>query len=220
MYQIDSDLCEEWDEWDLSPVPPLPRSILYSLKPIGLGTAWAESLTGYIARLADAHCVSPLRLLRKVIVRPEDHYKPCHKEGPGSESINSTGRRAQATIRSLELLTMRTDLRFLTLVPWSNVVGAMGALRQEKAWCPQCYEEWEVAPSQIIYDPLLWSFKEVSVCVRHQQYLHAHCPYEDCRRSFPPLAWKSRGYCSYCQRWLGRAKDKPPRTRNIPETPS
>ena len=47
-----------FDSWDyILPVLP-PRSRLYALEPIGIGTPFVESLSGYIARLADAHAVS------------------------------------------------------------------------------------------------------------------------------------------------------------------
>jgi len=47
-----------YDAWDTSP-PVLPRPTrLYSLTPIGVGTPMVESLTGYVVRLAEAHCVS------------------------------------------------------------------------------------------------------------------------------------------------------------------
>src|SRR5881628_1288542 len=47
-----------YESWDFTrPVLP-PRSRLYSLEPIGIGTPLCESLSGYIARLADAHAVS------------------------------------------------------------------------------------------------------------------------------------------------------------------
>lgn len=46
------------DCWRLD-IPPIPkRSRLYALEPINVGTAHVESLTGYVARLAEAHCVS------------------------------------------------------------------------------------------------------------------------------------------------------------------
>ena len=39
--------------------PPFPpRTRLYHLAPIGVGTPAVESLTGYLMRLAEAHCVS------------------------------------------------------------------------------------------------------------------------------------------------------------------
>ena len=57
---------------------------------------------------------------------------------------------------------------------------------------------------QIIYDPLLWAFKEVTFCQRHQRRLCATCPYPDCAQSLPTLGSRMRpGYCSHCQRWLG-----------------
>ena len=39
------------------------RSRLYHLEPIGIGTPLVESLTSYISRLAEAHCVSPKSLV-------------------------------------------------------------------------------------------------------------------------------------------------------------
>jgi hypothetical protein len=44
-----------FEAWSVS-TPLLPaRSQLYSLEPIGAGTAFVESLTGYVARLAEVH---------------------------------------------------------------------------------------------------------------------------------------------------------------------
>src|SRR5215472_3167550 len=46
------------ESWDLA-IPPVPaRSRLYCLAPMGIGTPEVESLTGYIARLAEAHSVT------------------------------------------------------------------------------------------------------------------------------------------------------------------
>lgn len=42
-----------------------PRTRLYSLEPIGMGSPFVESLTSYITRLAEAHTVSPGILLAK-----------------------------------------------------------------------------------------------------------------------------------------------------------
>ena len=49
---------QAFDSWNCTtPVLP-PRSRLYALEPIGIGTPFVESLSGYIARLAEAHAVS------------------------------------------------------------------------------------------------------------------------------------------------------------------
>jgi transcriptional regulator with XRE-family HTH domain len=48
-----------------------------------------------------------------------------------------------------------------------------------------------------VYDPLLWKFREISLCVRHGARLQTACP--NCTRSQPHLAWRSRpGYCAFC----------------------
>jgi hypothetical protein len=48
---------ETLESWDLSPVRISPRSRLYRLDPIGVGTAAVEGLTSYVMRLAAAHAV-------------------------------------------------------------------------------------------------------------------------------------------------------------------
>jgi hypothetical protein len=48
---------------ELSPPEFTSRTRLYHLRPLGIGTSMVESLTGYIARLAAAHAVSPRALL-------------------------------------------------------------------------------------------------------------------------------------------------------------
>ncbi len=58
----------EISEWDVTPLPMLPRSTLYALVPIGMGTPLVESLTSYITRLAEAHSVFSGLLMQKVIV--------------------------------------------------------------------------------------------------------------------------------------------------------
>jgi hypothetical protein len=46
---------ESYEHWDLN-LPELPaRSVLYQIRPIGIGTAETESLASYLARLANAH---------------------------------------------------------------------------------------------------------------------------------------------------------------------
>ena len=49
--------------WDLKPPTFSPRSRLFHLVPIGIGTPHVESLTSYVSRLAVAHSVPPGTLL-------------------------------------------------------------------------------------------------------------------------------------------------------------
>ena len=73
--------------------------------------------------------------------------------------------------------------------------------RPVKAWCPACYQDW-YSQNKVIYEPLLWSFQEVDICLEHKISLKTHCPH--CYSQLPPLASNSRpGYCSNCEEWLG-----------------
>ena len=47
-----------YENWILNPPTLRPRTYLYHLEPIGIGTPLVESLTSYIGRLAAAHAVS------------------------------------------------------------------------------------------------------------------------------------------------------------------
>lgn len=202
-----------YDEWDLTPLPmPLP-STLYALQPIGMGTPLVESLSSYVIRLAEAHCVFVGMLMRKMVVPLVPGYSPLERQhglfresGQRSTLLNGSGLPARYAVSALETLTGRSDLHNVTLLPLAAIfpTRARGLLRLTKAWCPMCYENQRVA-GQIIYDPLLWFFLDVAICPEHHCNLCTVCPYQDCARSLPAVGWRARpGYCSYCQRWLGQ----------------
>ena len=124
-----------------------------------------------------------------------------------ARALNGTGVLARDWAQVLERLTLRTDLRFLTLQPWAAVLTQQRLLRITRAWCPDCFLEWQAA-GQPIYEPLLWNVSAVALCLRHQRILLEQCPYPDCRATLPVLASHLRpGYCSKCSRWLGVADD-------------
>lgn len=180
-----------------------------------MGTSFVESLTSYTTRLAAAHSLSPATLLGRVLA-PIMDKKYWLQGGARSgtrgsalsnslsartTAINSTGVIAQDWVVVLEKLTSRNDLRFLTMLPWSDALTRRNLLRPTRAWCPSCYEEWR-ANDQIVYEPLLWTFQDVEVCVRHRRRLRSQCQY--CGRNLPWLARCARaGYCSKCGQWLG-----------------
>lgn len=207
---------DQYDEWNLS-LPPMPtRSTLYALQPIGMGTSLVESLSSYVTRLAEAHCVFPGRLMSKVVVPLVPGYSPLEQHGLFRESgakstlLNGTGLTARYGVQALLTLTGRTDLHCLTLLPLTAIFAAQarGLIRLTKAWCPVCYENWR-EQGQKVYDPLLWFFQTVVICPHHSCALHTRCPYQDCAQSLPAVAWRSRaGYCSYCQRWLGLPREQ------------
>lgn len=196
----------ELPQWNLTVERVPRRSMLYAPAPVGMGTAMGESLTSYLARLADAHSVYPGVLLQEMIVPllreaetqgnvPEQHPL-WRRDGNSSHLINVTSSRAQAALQVLETLTLRTDLKGLSLAALTELLPLRGLARSRLAWCSLCYEEWQ-ANELIVYDPLLWKFREISLCVRHGVRLQTSCP--NCARSLPHLAWRSRpGYCPFC----------------------
>jgi transcriptional regulator with XRE-family HTH domain len=199
-----------YEAWDLSKVATPARSTLYAQKPVGVGTALVESLTSYITRLADAHSVFCGRLIEQMIVplvpgrlSLEGKHGLFRGNGNKSNLVNATGMRALYAVQALETLTLRTDLHHLTLLFLAEGFHSRGLIRHTKAWCPVCYEEWR-STGQVVYDPLLWVFLDISICMRHKQRLQTRCLYQDCGHSFQPLAWRAQpGYCPFCQRWLG-----------------
>src|SRR5712692_7788296 len=137
-----------------------PRSKLYCLAPLGMGTVEIERLTSYIQRLAWAYRVNPRVLVAEVILPhlSNTYYSDLAHLGSFSPtrsmSSNGFGEVAQDWARTLEHLTMRSDLRLLTLHPWADGLPAWGLLRQKPQWCPVCYDEWR-EQKQPVYQPLL-----------------------------------------------------------------
>jgi transcriptional regulator with XRE-family HTH domain len=119
-----------------------------------------------------------------------------------TKSINGLSVPAAEMVHAIETLTLRNDLKFLTLLPWSSVF-VEGSLAQFRRWCPCCYEEWR-AKGEAVYEPLIWVFREVQYCSRHERFLCSQCPF--CNQTQPLLAPRSRpGCCSKCKMWLGEA---------------
>jgi TniQ len=185
------------------------RSRLYCLTPLEMGTSEVESLTSYIHRLAWAYRVNPRVLVSQEILPhlSKEHYVQADPGSLGSfsrtrsMSINGVGKVARDWAETLERLTMRSDLRFLTLRPWANGLPAWGLLRNAPQWCPVCYDEWR-EQKQPMYQPLLWTLQAVTVCLRHAQPLVEQCPV--CQKPQSAIASKRMlGCCTQCGTWLG-----------------
>lgn len=203
----------EYEGWepDLADLPP--RSHLYPLAPIGIGTAQAECLTSYLMRLAAAHCLSPGTLYRHVIyplVRTEA-ANLSRQSRPGSLGVagiiraahcwNSATRSAADLVQALERLTCVQGLHLLTWPPWKAALSRHLPLRTQRSWCPHCLSQWR-GKGQTIYEPLLWTLRVIRICPIHDCALVEVCPC--CRRSLKTMTSNVRaGYCSRCQQWLG-----------------
>ena len=193
---------EAWDP-DTPFLPPVTR--LYHLSPIGLGTPMVESLTGYIVRLAEAHCVSAGVLYWKEIraLAAKGNiftFRVTNDNGYPTHAINGIGSPAADFVEALETLTGRRDLSCLTLLAWGRVLPGHSLLRRCRAWCESCLYAWREA-NQPIYEPLLWTLQAATICPYHCRILRQACPY--CEHQIGPLEARSRrDYCSHCGQTL------------------
>jgi hypothetical protein len=171
-------------------------------------------MTSYFARLAEAHCVFPGVLMRKIIAPfAETHLVGMQgattmavREGKTTGAFNSAHHRARIMVNALENLTQQQELHALTMLPWVEVFPLFGLIRSEHAWCPCCLEEWRTS-GQVIYEPLLWAVQAVKICVQHGCRLETHCP--TCTKASYWLSWRGLpGYCAHCHQWLGTSLGK------------
>jgi hypothetical protein len=196
--------CESWD-LRLRELPE--RTYFYHLQPLGVGSACVESLTGYIARLADAHNVSTGVLLSRELLPRIRAASPTPIATTSStfvydaQVLNGTGETSRNWVQLLQRMTGIGSLDRLTLLPWRQVISHQSLFRRTRAWCPSCYSDW-TRSSLPIYEPLLWTIGTVSHCPVHRRALKEQCPY--CQRTLHPLSARFRpGYCCLCQGWLG-----------------
>src|SRR5207247_2306305 len=134
-----------YGDWDLKRPAVPPRSRLFHLEPVGVGTPETESLTGYVARLAEAHGVSTRHLVVHEILpllgRP---HLAASWTNTGllsafwrreTRALNGTRTLARNLVRALEALTGRRGLQSLTLLTWSDVLSVQQLQRPTRAWC-------------------------------------------------------------------------------------
>ena len=181
------------------------RSKLYGLAPCGLGTVWTESLTSYLSRLARHHHVPPRHLVAQEIVpHLGQGYSRNHLSvfsWSTAMSVNGNGPLAQEWSSILEGLTKRPDLHSLTLQWWVGDLPPHKLLREKPAWCPACYAEWK-EQGMPIYEPLLWIFPTVTICLKHLCKLEEYCP--GCERRQPFIRFQTAlDQCPRCKTWLG-----------------
>lgn len=198
------------DYWDLAPVSIPPRSRLYSIPPFGVGTPLVESLVGYLIRLAGSHAVRVSDLAARELRASIPNFQ---EPAIVANAINGVGKIAQQWVAALEQFTLRTDLRLLTLLPFSPVLNARYLMRRKRAWCSHCLGN--NSPQETgVYEQLIWCLQCVEVCPLHRVPLETACP--ACRRHQEPISAVSRpGLCSRCRYWLGsvhRSTDEVPAT--------
>jgi hypothetical protein len=178
-----------------------PRTLLYSLDPIGIGTPMVECFTSYDMRLAGEYDLSIKQLAAIAISGNLNPGDDVVRFLWNTYVLDGVSDRADLWVPAFEKATGRTDLRYLTLLPFRAAIPQMGLLSRHRKWCARCLEEWKPSRNRV-YEPLLWRFEAVMVCTVHQIYLTSKCP--RCRRQSQVLGFYSHpGYCQHCQSWLG-----------------
>lgn len=118
------------------------------------------------------------------------------------DGLNGVTENANGWVLALENLCKRDNLRFLTMLPWADVLSEQSMLRRGRAWCPDCYEDMFRSESGV-YDPLLWFLRPVLICIIHGCLLCSRCP--KCDAEGLILSGRTRpGRCAKCESWLGR----------------
>jgi len=197
----------QYEAWDLCEVEMPPRSHLYHLRPAGLGTGSVESLTSYFSRLAEAHSISAGALNHRELLplnagrRNMFSCAVTAKTRCFTSPINSVGNSAARFASVVGRLTGRTDLSYLTMLPWKPVLPTQLLTRGVAAWCPRCLNNWSNS-GNIVYMPLLWALEVVKYCPDHGYPLQSTCA--NCGKPQPFLGQCCPvGYCSRCKKWLG-----------------
>ena len=92
-------------------------------------------------RLADAHAVSTGGLISKELSRVQLGRTDLANLGRFWATINGVGDSAKRWVEGLENLTLRSDLRSLTLLPFERLFAKTLLFRRVRAWCSACYEQ-------------------------------------------------------------------------------
>ena len=190
---IDLDDIEDFD------LPP--RSRLFNLTPIGLGTDRVESLISYLVRLARAHAVNPRRLVERELAQANPAIGKLRTAffRRDSATANGMGRYAELFVDTLTSLTTQPGLRRLTVLPWKDVFphNGQGLLARHPQWCPTCLAEQARVGGESVF-PLVWYFELYKVCHFHGLSMEHLCPICSKAQPFVPR-WPLLSHCHHCQ---------------------
>lgn len=187
-----------------------PRSRLFSLEPIGIGTAAAEGLISYVIRLAGAHSLSPRRLIMEEFSKVMPGIAIYRRHGlffeTDARSINGLHQHSQSFSDAVETLCGIRNAKDLTLLNLQELLPFNGAglIAAHPRWCPACYREWFDRRREA-YHPLAWSFDLYHICPRHGTMLLDRCPYCNEYQHVIPHA-PAIGFCCHCNNWLVHQK--------------
>jgi hypothetical protein len=120
-----------------------------------------ESMTSYLARLAQAHGVSTGCLLSKVVAPRMTHGGLASRNrlqelfGRAGNSFDGNSATVSEVINAVEALTGQCGLAELTMLPCGRHVSCRGLIRNHQAWCPDCLQGWhDFEPDDLSATPL------------------------------------------------------------------
>jgi transcriptional regulator with XRE-family HTH domain len=195
-----------YTDFDLEEIDIPPRSTLYNLEPIGLGTPYVESLTSYISRLAECHNLNITTLVSETFIPFVETYhlqKSLMDRSLGTlvNDINGNSPISFDYVAALENLTTRKDLIYLTMILWTGLFSTTKVIGDHRKWCSICLEEFKNNGTNV-YEPLIWCIKDIEVCDRHNVKLEDRC--SNCGKRLQNLHTNLIvGHCQYCLKWLG-----------------
>ncbi|GAA0713259.1 TniQ family protein [Dokdonella soli] len=146
----------------------------------GAGTLYVESMTSFISRLANVHCLSAgqlLDLLKSRIPAEDgetDIVNSIYARGPHelvgySTAVKTLTRRL--TLATGEHALSEASLLFLKPALSRNCRAAVHKVRR---WCPACYSDFRRAGDSG-YDLLIWHLQAITSCPVHGLVLENHC---------------------------------------------
>lgn len=183
------------------------RSILYNLKPMGIGTAMIESLTSYTTRIAAEHNITVGQLVNKLIIPnlDKDYLNLSSNYGgnrfyEGAKTLNGFMENSSSVVKVMESLTSRRDIERLTLLNMLDCIPLRGLLKKSLSWCPYCIKGW-IENNESIYYPLIWYLEPIEMCQIHSCYLTNTCI--ACNSTQDILRRQSiLGFCQNCSQIL------------------
>lgn len=163
------------------------RSVLYNLEPVGIGTPYVESLSSYIARLAEKHNVKETVMLREIfspVMENKNIKDHVSKRGTIDREylINGISALSIEVINNIEKLTGRKDIQYTTMVNWGGLFNK-NVVNRKRRWCPSCLEDFR-KESGLVYESLLWAISDIKICDKHQIRLKECCPHCGKRLSY------------------------------------
>ena len=155
---------------------------LFRVEPIGRETEEVEGFSSYLLRLAKAHGVTLGRLLTELksayaVENPEWRERTVTDANPAT--LPEMVRPIYSAAELLEVVEHYTGVSGLRATTFQSLREAcyrsVGLFHHHMRWCPECFKE-DIALGMTPYFRLIWSFKDVKYCHKHDVPIVTRCP--------------------------------------------